>query len=114
MRHGRLDGVEVSLTLRNLAQMKFGKMLAAFKLFAARPAFPDLLEQQVPLRSVAIAARRFGSVIAERVRGEGPSFEVPLPRLTVRSADPFPESLEQTGDGLMAIDCRQQLEADSI
>src|SRR5215210_6663223 len=108
MRDGSFDQVEVTVVFTAIAEfvaMKVFEMFFAFEPFLSRPAFPNMLEEQVPLGLVAVTAGRLCAVVTKRIGGQGPMFQMPLSRLPVWSANPCPVFFHQGTHGCVAVHC---------
>jgi len=106
MGDGRFDQVEMAVVLAGVGQFMKVEILQVFlalEPFLSRPAFTNLLQQDVPLRLVAVAARRFSAIVTEGIVGGGPPFEVPLSWLAVGSADLASVLFQQSADGDMTV-----------
>ncbi len=117
MRDGGFDQVEVAVVfgaLRQFMMVEIFQMLFAFEAFLPGPAFADLLEQDIPLGLVPVAARRFGAEVAEGIVRGRPAFQVPLTGLTVRPADSGAVFFKQGADGDMAVHRLQHFDAGRV
>jgi hypothetical protein len=94
--------------------MEVVKVSFAFESFLARPALPDLLQQDVPLSLVPVAARRFSTEVTEGVIRRGPALQVPSARLAVGPADPVTVFLEERADRDMSVHRLEHLHAGVI
>src|SRR5215469_3450286 len=63
---------------------------------------------------MSVSARRFCTEVTERVGGKGPALEVPLARLSVRSADAGAVFLKQRIDGKVAVHRLHHLQTGTI
>jgi hypothetical protein len=73
-----------------------------------------LLEEQIPLGLMTMAARRLCAEIAQRVGGQSPMFQMPLPRLSVGSADLRPVFGHKRADCRVAVHCLQHLQPRAV
>ncbi|MER3422282.1 MAG: hypothetical protein C4293_02655 [Nitrospiraceae bacterium] len=76
-------------------KMEIRQMVRSLESFVSRPAFPDLLQKQVPFGTMPVAARRLRPEITQGIGRERPTLQVPLPGLAVRTTDPFAESVQE-------------------
>ena len=106
MRDGGFDQVEVAVVFTAVAEfvvMKVFEMFFALEPFLSRPAFSNLLEEEIPLGLVTVAAGRLCAVVTKRVSGQGPMFQMPLSWLAVWPADLRPVFFHQRTHGCVAI-----------
>ena len=117
VRHGGLDEVEMAVVTGGICQlvmMEILEVLLPLESVLSRPAFADLLQQDVPLGLVAVAAGRFGAEVTERVVRRGPPFQMPSAWLAVGAADFRAIFLEERADRDVAGHRAEHLHADAV
>ena len=89
-------------------------MLFAFEPILARPAFTDLLEQDIPLGVVSMASWWVRSEITEGIVRRGPSFKMPGPWLPVRPADCRAVLFNEHTDRRVAVHGLEHIQAGAV
>ncbi len=103
---GGLNHIEVFVvfgTVCQLMDVELFQMVFPLESVLSGPAFPDLLQQEIPLGLVPVTSRRICAVVAERVTRCGPALKVPPARLAVRAADCVSVLFHQHGDRGVSI-----------
>ena len=67
--------------------MEILEVFLALEVLLAGPALTNLLQKQIPLGFVPMAAGRFGAEVANRIIGSRPTLQMPGAGLAVRSAN---------------------------
>src|SRR4029079_13563771 len=117
MGDGRLDEIEMAVVLRTVFEfvnVKIFEMVFTLKSVLSRPALSNLLKQHVAFRSMPMATGRFGAVVAQRVIRKRPSLQMPMSRLSVRSADFCSIPFDQRADSRVAVHCLEHLQAGAV